>query len=213
MVDVNLNLVADVRDDQMSGEPLFAFYYRCLASLPQVGGRDSLALGERPFSKLEQYPLDNFVQFFVIGLADPDLKREALRLSARTAGGLKAAYDRVLEAKKELTDRAKREKKEASDARVRWMEEFVRKTTGQTPQELIDSEQAGHPIAGVGSKGLHLGWRNLGDSPAIAKRWKQCFTDCELLDNSEIDESGVRSTHDLIIPLHITCNRNRIQIL
>lgn len=127
----------------------------------------------------------------MIGLADPDLKREALRLSAQTAGGLKAAYDRVLEAKKELTDRAKREKKEASDARVRWMEEFVRKTTGQTPRELIDSEQAGHPITGVGSNGLHLGWRNLGDSPAIAKRWKQCFADCELLDNSEIDESGV----------------------
>lgn len=139
-MDVNLNLVADVRDDQMSGEPLFAVYYRCLASLLQVGGRDTPTPGERALSKLEQYPLDKFLQFFVIGLADADLKREAFRLSARTAGGLKVAYDRVLEAKKELTDRAKREKKEASDARVRWMEGFVRKTTGQIPQELIDSE-------------------------------------------------------------------------
>lgn len=61
VVDVNLNLVADVRDGQMYGEPLFAFYYRCLASLLQVGGRDTPAPGERTFSKLEQSPLDNFV--------------------------------------------------------------------------------------------------------------------------------------------------------
>ncbi|OBR02927.1 hypothetical protein CH63R_09248 [Colletotrichum higginsianum IMI 349063] len=121
---------------QEKDEALLAYYNRALSTLHRVGCKDA-GVGIT-LSMPEKTVLTGLVRQFVRGLADSNLRRQALSMSAMTASSLKSAFTIIRDARQIIDEREAEDRREADLTRARLLEEMVvRQNPGQAVEQLL----------------------------------------------------------------------------
>jgi len=125
---------------QGESEGLHGYYRRALLLLQQIGIQDA---SSEALSRVESLMLDNVIDHWIQGLAEPEIRRETLRSMAGSNGGLAGVYNIAVHVQKNLHLIKRYEEEERRDKELDFYRQIAR---SKFSAESLEAAYASHGI-------------------------------------------------------------------